>query len=35
MFNGMLDELKEVKYFKETTDFKDLIEVTDFKHLIM
>ena len=25
MFNSMFDELKEVKYFKEITDFKDLI----------
>ena len=25
MFNSMLDELKEVKYFKEKTDFKILI----------
>ena len=24
MFNGMFHELKEVKYFKEITDFKDL-----------
>ena len=24
MFNGTLDELKEVKYFKEITDFKNL-----------
>ena len=23
MFNNMLDELKEVKYFKEITDFKN------------
>ena len=25
MSNNMFDELKEVKYFKEITDFKDLI----------
>ena len=25
MFNSTLDELKEVKYFKEITDFKVLI----------
>ena len=25
MFNSMFDELKEVKYFKEITDFKNLI----------
>ena len=25
MFNSMLDELKDVKYFKEITDFKGLI----------
>ena len=25
MFNSMLDELKGVKYFKEKTDFKNLI----------
>ena len=25
MFNRMFDELKEVKYFKEITDFKNLI----------
>ena len=24
MFNSMFDELKEVKYFKEITDFKGL-----------
>ena len=24
MFNSMFDELKEVKYFKEITDFKSL-----------
>ena len=25
MFDSMFDELKEVKYFKEITDFKSLI----------
>ena len=25
MFNSMFDELKEVKYFKEITDFKNLM----------
>ena len=25
MFNTMFDELKEVKYFEELTDFKSLI----------
>ena len=25
MFNSMFDELKEVKYFKEITDFKNFI----------
>ena len=25
MFNSTLDELKEVNYFKEITDFKNLI----------
>ena len=25
MFNSMFDELKKVKYFKETTDFKSFI----------
>ena len=25
MFNSMLDELKDVKYFKEIADFKGLI----------
>ena len=25
MFNSMFDELKEVEYFKEITDFKNLI----------
>ena len=24
MFHNMLDELKEIKYFKEITDFKSL-----------
>ena len=27
MFNGMLHELKGVKYFKETSDFKELYNV--------
>ena len=27
MFNGMLDELKGVKYFKETSGFKELYNV--------
>ena len=25
MFNSMFDQLKEVKYFKEITDFKSII----------
>ena len=25
MFNSMFDEFKEVKYFKEKTDFKSLL----------
>ena len=25
MFNSMFDELKEVKYFKEVTEFKSLL----------
>ena len=28
MFNSMFDELKEVKYFKEITDFKSVITQT-------
>ena len=28
MFNGVFDDLKEEKYFKEMTDFKDLKENT-------
>ena len=28
MFNSMFDELKEIKYFKEVTDFKSLIVKT-------
>ena len=31
MFNTMFDELKEVKYFKEIADFKDLITQNTFK----
>ena len=31
MFNSMFDELKEVKYFKETTDFKSLIMLNNLK----
>ena len=26
MFNNMFDELQEVKYFKEITDFKSFIQ---------
>ena len=26
MFNNMFDELREVNYFKEITDFKSLID---------
>ena len=34
MFNSMFDELKEVKYFKEMTDFNSLIyNVKYFKEL--
>ena len=37
MFNSMFDELKELKYFKEVTDFKNLIkyfkEIKRFKSL--
>ena len=28
MFNSMFDELKEIKYFKEITDFKNLMSNT-------
>ena len=31
MFNSMFDELKEVKYFKDLTDFKILIMLNDLK----
>ena len=31
MFNTMFDEIKEVKYFKEITDFKDLITQNTLK----
>ena len=31
MFNSMFDELKEVKYFKEITDFKILMMLNDLK----
>ena len=31
MFNSMFDELKEVKYFKEITDFKSLIMLNNLK----
>ena len=30
-FNGMFDELKEVKYSKETTNFKEFCKVKYFK----
>ena len=33
MFNSMFDELKEVKYFKEITDFKSLNNVKYFKEI--
>ena len=35
MYNSMFDKLKEVRYFKEITDFKNLIKVRDLKNLIM
>ena len=31
MFNSMFDELKEVKYFKEITDFENLIMLNTLK----
>ena len=31
MFNSMFDELREVKYFKEITDFKSLIKWNTLK----
>ena len=31
MFNSMFNELKEVKYFKELTDFKGLKMYNDLK----
>ena len=31
MFNSMFDELKEVKYLKEITDFKNLIMLNTLK----
>ena len=31
MFNNMFNELKEVKYIKEITDFKDLIMLNTLK----
>ena len=31
MFNSMFNELKEVKYFKEITDFKILIMLNNLK----
>ena len=31
MVNSMFDELKEVKYFKEMTDFKSLIMLNTLK----
>ena len=31
MFNNMFDELKEVKYFKEITDFKNLTMLNTLK----
>ena len=34
MYNGMFDELKEAKHFKEITGLKNPIKVTDFKNLI-
>ena len=37
MFNSMFDELKEIKHFKEITDFKSLIMrntlIKEIKHL--
>ena len=34
MFNSTFDELKEVKYFKEITDFKNfIIQNTEIKRL--
>ena len=32
MFNSIFDELKEIKYYKEITDFKNLI-VKNFKEI--
>ena len=32
MFNSIFDELKEIKYYKEITDFKSLI-VKNFKEI--
>ena len=31
MFNSMFDELKEVKYFKEITDFKSVYKCKTFQ----
>ena len=31
MFNSMFDELKEVKYFKEVTEFKSLLMLYTLK----
>ena len=31
MINSMFDELREVKYFKEITDFKSLIMLNTLK----
>ena len=31
MLNSMFDELKEVKYFKEITDFKSIIMLNTLK----
>ena len=33
MFNSMFDELNEVKYFTEITDFKNLTMQNTFKKL--
>ena len=35
MFNSMFDELKEVKYFKEKTDFKSLFFTLFFIRTIL
>ena len=33
MFNSMFDELKEVKYFKEITDFQESYNIKYFKEI--